>query len=865
MIKPVRKLPLNDEWQLIQKERNLILNCSVPTTVFEALIERNIIPDPFYGLEEKNADWVYESDWIYEKWFDVDPKLLSYSTIILRFYGLDTIVEIRLNGELLGKTQNMFRRYEFDVKPLIKSTDNHLMVEFTSPTKIARYKICKSKDRLTTGRKDTAIEGIPYIRKAQYSFGWDWGPKLPDIGIWKPIELIFSDNVSIQSIHPRSYFYYDKQFEDGNKNYPTIKLVKLEIDTVIDSRDLHNYVLQVRLFSPLGKEYQKNKVTVKSEEIFELLIEDPELWWCHDLGEPSLYTLEVSLADNYTIIDTKTLTLGLRDIQLIRNADKWGETFYFRLNGIPIFGKGANWIPIDSFISRGKKRHLYQMNLQFAKEANFNLIRVWGGGIYEDDEFYDLCDHLGLLIWQDFPFACALYPLFDPDFLANIKEETIENIIRLRHHACLALWCGNNEIEALFDVLLVLSRVILKKRKYKRSYIEFFEKILPQIINQYDPQHDYWPSSPSKGGFSGKIKASPLSLNKNNYGDRHYWGVWHGGRPFSSYRKQHSRFMSEYGFESFPNIHTIQEFCPKDQMNIFSPIMENHQKNSAGNKKILNYMRKRFSMPKEFEKQVILSQITQAEAMKYGVEHWRRYRNDLRCMGSLYWQLNDCWPVASWSSLDYFGRWKALHFFARRFYAPLLPIILDQSNNVEFWVVNDTKSEQMLAISYCICDSKGIILSRNKESTEESHLIPALSSKLILIQEFKNKPRNKNQLMIIVRMKDDEGKIYENFHLLGRPKDLQLQKPDFRVELIADKSRKNSCRIHIMTDKVAPYVFIESTKFDLIPSDNFFLMEPNYEKTIEIKLNPFLQKTETTTREIFDSLRIKSLWDLRDS
>ncbi len=627
------------------------------------------------------------------------------------------------------------------------------------------------------------ITGSPLFEKAQYSFGWDWGPKLPDIGIWKLVEIICTDNLSIESVYPRCYYFYDSDSKNEEGICPKITAVKLETDVVLKNEHSHPHVLQLRIISPSGQEYLKNVLTKNKEETIDMLIDEPELWWTHDSGDSLLHTLEVSVAENDAIIDTKSLTIGLRDIKLVRDEDEWGETFYFRLNGLPVFAKGANWIPIDSFIPRGKEADFYGMNLQYAKEANFNMIRVWGGGIYEDEEFYNICDQMGVLVWQDFPYACAVYPFHDSKFFNNCIKEAMENIIRLRNHAGLAIWVGNNEIEGLFDGLLAFSGTILKKKKYLRHYIQFFEVTLPQIIKMYDPQHDYWPSSPSKGGFSSSRGGGMLKTLDNNVGDKHYWGVWHGGRPFSSYRKQDSRFMSEYGFESFPDMRTIHEFCPPDQLDMFSPVMENHQKNGAGNKKILNYMKRRYSIPEKFPQQVILSQISQAEAMKYGVEHWRRNRNDYHCMGSLYWQLNDCWPVASWSSLDYFGRWKALHYFAKRFYAPLLPSILEFDNYIEFWVTNDTNQDQQVSLSYTICNTVEIVNGRNGKLTGETHRIPALSSELVVIQEIKTHTRGKKQQIIFASIKDEERNIYDNFHIMGRPGEFNLKKPEFQMKL----------------------------------------------------------------------------------
>ena len=454
----------------------------------------------------------------------------------------------------------------------------------------------------------------------------------------------------IENVQPRVHCMFDSGY--------TIQGAEINLQVTCDMvRPFsENYTCRAELTDGINTYVDETDV---SNETFSLAlsIESPQLWWIHELGEPFLYDLTVRCYCGDICVDTYTQKIGVREIKLVRDTDTWGETFYFRLNGIPVFAKGANWIPSDSFPARGKKLGLYQKLLCDAKAANMNMIRVWGGGIYEDDEFYSICDALGLLVWQDFMFACKPTPRHD-DFFKAVEKDAVQNVKRLRHHPCIALWVGNNEIELAWVEWFYTWRFA---RTYKKAYSRLFEEMLPEVVAEHDPDRSYWPSSPSSGG-------NFKEPNSADRGDSHFWEVWHLNKPFSAYRAHFSRFMSEFGFESFPSIKTLRSFCPLDQLSFHSPIMENHQKNRSGNKKIIAYMKRRFLIPKEFEKQVVLSQITQAEAMEYGVEHWHRNRTNFHCMGALYWQLNDCWPVASWSSIDYYGRWKALHYFAKRFF-----------------------------------------------------------------------------------------------------------------------------------------------------------------------------------------------------
>lgn len=837
-------------------------------------------------------NWIFETNWKYELDFEVPPNIMEYNKIYLRFNGLDTISKVFLNNHLIGKTNNMFKVYEFEIKSLLTASKNKLCVKFKSPTKKAKELKYKYKDNLNTGYP--AIPGVPFLRKAQYSFGWDWGPQLPDIGIWRSVELIGVDNIRIKGISHYETFVYDKDpliIEDPREiPFLRVEFVDLRILVDLETINISNFQLtfqktlgikiQLKLIDPEGNVRSMERLIDSNEQEMCFELKNPILWWTHDLGDSKLYRLLVSLFDGKNLIDSIEYKIGIRDLKLVRKPDKWGETFFFLLNGVPLFAKGANWIPIDSFISRGRKLGIYKKLIIDAREANMNFLRVWGGGIYEDDFFYDCCDELGILVWQDFPFACSLYPS-NGKFLQNVKQEAIQNIKRIRHHASLALWCGNNEIEQLWVELLVWCQILapedvsdylegklnpvkqLKVSIYETNYRKLFEDLLPNLIFRIDKDRQYWPSSPSNGRSDFTRKEDS---NSQNQGDSHFWDVWHGGAPFSAYREFFSRFMSEFGFESFPSIKTVKYFCPAEQFNSNSPVMEHHQKNQAGNSKLIEYAKKRFNVSDLFESQIILSQLAQAEAIQYGVDHWRQMRNDFRCMGALYWQLNDCWPVASWSSIDYYGRWKALHYHAKRFYEPIYPSVRENDEKVEFWVSNDLRASISGELNWKIYDSDGNILVSGSKLT---NVLPCSSAKIITIDvkiiNYSKKITRKN---IIFYSFTTGEKIFKEFRLFKSPKHFPLKDPEIShvIEKVEGIDGFNSIyRITITAKRIALYVYFDHDILDFIASDNYFSLEPGETRSIDIKLRDgYNEQTGTIIQEeyLIESIKIKSLFNL---
>lgn len=642
----MEKLTLNGSWALdIPGSSFPRIPATVPGSVYHDLLTAGQIPDPFYRDNENEALKIMDHDFVYSRSFSVPTGLLRNDAVVLRCEGLDTLAEIAVNGTPVGTAQNMHRIYEFDVKGVLKAGENQITVKFSSPTRFIKAAYAQSR---ADGSSD-AMVGFPLLRKAHCMFGWDWGPRLPDAGIWRDISILGISTARIRDVYVRQHH------QEGS--------VTLEVDTHV-TKITGTAPVAVKVTAPDG-----NVFTAQGERAV-IEIENPQLWWPNGLGEQPLYTVEVTLGDD---LDSWRRNLGLRTLTVTRRKDQWGETFCHCVNGVDVFAMGADYIPEDNLLPRVNPERTRRL-LEDAKAANMNCIRVWGGGYYPADDFYDSCDRLGLLVWQDFMFACAVYNLTE-EFEENIKAEFVDNIRRLRHHPSLALWCGNNEMEQF-----VACDEWVSAPRQKADYIKMYEYIIPKILKEEDPQTFYWPASPSSGGSFD----APQDPNR---GDVHYWDVWHGLKPFTDYRNYLFRYVSEFGFQSFPCMETIESFTAPEDRNVFSYVMEKHQRNASANGRIVSYLSQMYLYPGRLSELVYASQLLQAQAMQYGVEHWRRNRNEERCMGAVVWQLNDCWPVASWASIDYFGRWKALHYYEKRFFAPVLIScheegILSQNTNV---------------------------------------------------------------------------------------------------------------------------------------------------------------------------------------
>ena len=631
-------------WQMRELGSTTWLDAVVPGTVYTDLLRNGRMDDPFWKENDYRICALMEKDYEYRCRFTLLPGILENHRVVLHFDGLDTLADIYVNQIHAGKAFNMHRTWEFDVKGILQEGENEIRVIFHSPLQY----IAKAHKKYGNIGNDDTFEGFMHLRKAHYMFGWDWGAHLPDAGIFRPVSLLGIreariDSVYIQQNHTqgkvRLSFQVETEWSAGVISEESPRPCSPEL------------TYTVHMTEPGGRTW------ILEDSPQELTIDNPKLWWVNNLGSQPLYHVCVTLLYQGRTLDIWEQKIGLRQVTMLRKKDQWGESFAHQLNSRAIFAMGADYIPEDHLLGRTCREKTRKL-LEACREANFNVIRVWGGGCYPEDWFYELCDEMGFLVWQDFMFACSVYEL-TPEFEENIRREFADNIKRIRHHASLGLWCGNNEMEMFVD-----ERCWVTKPSEVRDYLFMYERILPEVLAKYDPQTFYWPASPSSGG-------SFDNPNDPNRGDVHYWKVWHGGRPFSEYRKHFFRYASEFGFQAFPFKKTLEQITDDpDDFNIFSYVMEKHQRNYGANGKIMNYLQQTYRYPTEFTTLLYASQLLQADAIRYGVEHFRRNRG--RCMGAVYWQLNDCWPVVSWSSVDYCGRWKALHYYARRFFAPVI-------------------------------------------------------------------------------------------------------------------------------------------------------------------------------------------------
>lgn len=668
----MKKIDLCGKWRLMILGENVYhipeewMEAEVPGSVYGTLLKLGKMPDPYYRDNELDATKLMENDFVYETDMEITQEMLACDGVILRFEGIDTLGEVYLNDTLLGHVENMHRVWEYDIRQLAKVGANTIRVLLHSPIKYIK----EENEKVFTGGSNEAMSGYPHLRKAHCMYGWDWGPRLPDAGIFRRVSLQLVDSARLDSVyviqHHQGPHMQELCFEESRVQEPLsvpvpemrggslqvqVDSVRLEMQMDLEVfREDEEISAVITVTSPDGTVYGQSSdgsITIKH----------PRLWWPNGYGEQPLYTVQaLLLGSDGRLLDVWERQIGLRTMTMDIRKDQWGNQFAHQVNGVDIFAMGADYIPEDNLLSRVTEERTEKL-LQAAVEAGHNSIRVWGGGYYPDDHFYDTCDRLGLIVWQDFMYACSSYEL-SRAFEENIRAETQENVRRIRHHACLGLWCGNNEMETQ-----TLDKCWKPSQKQFYDYIKLFEYIIPEILRQEDPHTFYWPSSPSSGGNFD----NPWDENR---GDVHYWDVWHGNKPFTEYRKFRFRYLSEFGFQSFPCLETVESFTEPEDRNIFSRVMEMHQRNVAANGKILNYLSATYLYPADFDRLLYASQLLQMEAIRYGVEHFRRHRG--HCMGAVVWQLNDIWPVASWASIDYFGRWKALHYAEKRMFAPVL-------------------------------------------------------------------------------------------------------------------------------------------------------------------------------------------------
>ena len=813
------QMNLGGAWRMREADSQTWHSAHVPGSVYADLMADGTMPDPFWRENELDAFERMKKDYVYQRAFTVTEAQLAHAHVELVCEGLDTLAHVSLNGREIAFADNMHITWVWDVKEQLHAGENTLEIRFDSP-----ILYCAKKAEEAPGWESSdATPGFRHLRKAHCMFGWDWGPRLPDAGIWRPIFLRTWDAARLENA------LMLQAHHDG------------VVDVTIRPEIAGESAWSAEITAPDGEVIIIPETTAAEQVI---TIEHPQLWWPNGLGKQPLYRVTVRLATG----DTRVWRIGLRTMTVSREKDEWGEEFCHVVNGVKVFAMGADYIPEDNILARVTPERTRRL-LEDCKAANFNAIRVWGGGYYPDDALYDICDELGLMVWQDLLYACAFYDL-TPDFERSIRVETHQNVARLRHHASLALICGNNEMEMF---MAGANSALINHRTWEfvptyphhiTDYVKMFEYILPAIVKETAPQTYWWPASPSSGGNFD-------APNDENRGDNHYWDVWHGEKPFTEYRKFFFRYASEFGFQSFPCLKSVEQFTLPDDRNIFSRVMERHQRNQAANGKILSYLSQTFRYPNSFDDLLYASQLMQAEAIRYGVEHWRRNRG--RCMGAIIWQLNDIWPVASWASIDYYGRWKALHYAAKRFFAPVMisaeeegelsqnpkineyhPAPLEKSFRLN--VCNETLRDVTGEVVWALRTPDGAIVRQNQQTLT----IPAMSAKWLDKVDCADASLTGHYVSFAFVV--DDVALSEGTCIFCAPKHFEFVNPRLTVETRGDT-------LVVTSHAYAKQVWLESEDADLLLDDNAFDMNPG-------------TKVVRVVRGTAEKVRGRSVWDL---
>ncbi len=817
-------IPIKTGWQFREVGKDAWRAATVPGCVHTDLLASNLIDDPFYRDNEQKQQWIGKTDWEYEAHFAVTRGILARENIELIFEGLDTYADVYLNDTLILKADNMFRTWRADSKRAVKLGDNVLRIRFRSPINEVLPLMAKFNYQLPAPN-DQGEKTSPYTRKAPYQFGWDWGPRFVTSGIWRPVSLEAWNTARVG----------DVQIVTNNVATATAALTAT---VTIESNAPHRAIVILDNLTDrtvaARKEIALSAGT--SRVSLDFTMQHARLWWPNGLGAQPLYAFQARAIINGKPVDQKRTRIGVRTLELRQRPDELGVSFSFFINNIPVFAKGANWIPADSFPSRITTDR-YRQLVGSARDANMNMLRVWGGGIYEHDDFYQACDEMGIMVWQEFMFAGSMYPA-NPEFLDNVRHEATDQVTRLRNHPSIVIWCGNNEIETGW---LNWGWKKNLPASLWDDYQKIFEGVLAEVTAASDPSRPYWPSSPHGG-----LMDDPDSLRS---GDNHFWRVWHFAEPFTNYEKQFPRFMSEFGFQSFPPIDTVKSYTLPSDRDIQSPVMLAHQRHPRGNQLIREYMLREYPEPKDFESFLYVSQVLQADGIRTGAEHLRRIMP--RNMGSLYWQIDDCWPVASWSSIDYYGRWKALQYYARHFYANLLITPHVEDELLKFYVVSDETKPTPATIRVMVMDFDGQVL----KSADLDATIAPLSSRSYLDVALDDllKGADKKKSFLYCELLVGGKLVSSRDHFFAPFKELGLPKPNISYNVVP---ARGGFRVTVTSDKFADAVYLSVNDAAGSFSDNYFDLIPG--KSIAVEYHPGAPLSLNQFRE---RLKIRSMVD----
>ena len=821
------------------------LPATVPGDVHLDLLANKKIPDPFFRDNEAKLQWIENESWEYRLKFEATPALLARTNVDLVFDGLDAASTVYVNGVQVLAADNMFRIWRVPVKAHLHAGSNLLRVVFPSPVKAAAEIAARDPWQTKTGTAPKT-----YIRKAAYEYGWDWGPRFVTSGIWRPVRIEAWDKVRIADF---AIYQRDVSGEVAHLNAE----VEVEAATAGPARITVNYHqagvpvtgMPVFVTSAANLHAGRNVISLPIE------IRKPKLWYPAGYGDQPLYDFTAQLGVTGQWAELRTAKAGLRAIILDRHPDKWGRSFQLVVNGIPIFAKGADVIPFDSFPARVKTAD-YRRILESARDANMNMVRHWGGGYYETEEFYSICDELGIMVWQDFQFGNDWQP-GTYAFKLNVEAEADDQVRRLRNHPSIVVWCGNNETEMALNWNGRAKLPTDVKFQMWQDYITEFSGILTRVVARLAPGTPYWPSSPS----ADYEEVSP----KYHTGDDHIWDVWHGRVPFSTYETHHSRFVTEYGFQSFPEMKTIEAFTqPEDRTGIFTPVMLAHQKNNEGNSIIHDYLLKDYPEPKDFPSFLYVSQVLQAEGIKIGAEHFRRSRPET--MGSIFWQLNDCWPVASWSSIDYYGHWKALQYYARRFYAPILISPHVEEGSLKVYIVSDLTNKQGGRLVVRLMDFDGKVLLKEDRVVS----VEPLSSSVYLDWSLRKLAdagaADTSRVFVSAQLGSADATISSNIAYLAPTKEIHLKPATLKVDvvdvssgtgapiLVENLKGKSAYTIRVSSPVLARSVYLSFGNLDVNISDNYFDLLPG--ETVEITAT-----SATSLDALKSQLKVISLTD----